>query len=67
MYTITKLSFSACYYIRKLLRQHANELKSIVAQKTGFCATSQTDLEHLFKSLYLEETLEQLLKKLYLE
>lgn len=67
MYTVTKLSFSTCYYIRNLLRQHANELKSIVAQKVGFCANSQADLKQLLESVYLEDILKQLLERLYLE
>lgn len=67
MYTVTKLSFSTCYYIRNLLRQHTNELKSIVTQKVGFCANSQDDLKQLLESIYLEEILEQLLKRLYVE
>lgn len=64
---ITKPSFSTCYYIRKLLRQHADELKSILSQKVGFCVNSQAILEQLLHNVYLEDTLEELLKSLYLE
>lgn len=64
---ITKPSFSTCYYIRRLLLQHADELKSIMSQKLGFCVSSQITLEQLLHNVYLEETLEELLKSLYLE
>lgn len=64
---ITKPSFPTCYYIRKLLLQHTNELKSIVSQKVGFCVNSQAILEQLLHNVYLEDTLEELLKSLYLE
>ena len=64
---ITKPSFSTCYYIRKLLLQHTNELKSIISQKVGFCVNSQAILEQLLHNVYLEDTLVELLKSLYLE
>lgn len=47
MNLITKPSFSTCDYIRRLLRQPADELKSIMSQKVGFYATSQVTLEQL--------------------
>jgi hypothetical protein len=55
MNQVTKISLLTCYYIRKLLRQHANELKSIVAQGAALCADSQADLDQVLESLYLEE------------
>ena len=61
----TKPAFSTCYSIRKLLLQHADELKVIVAQKNGFCINSPVILEQLLHSVYLEEVLEQLLQNLY--
>lgn len=77
MNLITKPSFSTCDYIRRLLQQHADELKLIMSQKAefcagsqvtiGFCATSQVTLKQLFQILYIEDTLEELLKSLYLE
>lgn len=67
MSSITKISFSSCYYIRKVLIQNADELKSMVASKVGFCPNCQADLEQLLESVYLEEILEQLLQRLYLE
>lgn len=67
MNSITKPSFATCYYIRKLLHQDADELKSIVTQKVGFCVNSQATLEQLLRSVYLEDNIEQLLQRLYLE
>ncbi len=76
MNLITKPSFPTCDYIRRLLRQHVDELKLIMSQKVefcansqvtvGFCATSQVTLEQLLQILYIEDTLEKLLKSLYL-
>lgn len=67
MNLITKPSFSTSYYIRKILLQYVDELKSILAQKTGFCLNSQETLEQLLHGVYLEEILEQLLQRLYVE
>lgn len=67
MNLITKPSFSTCYYIRRLLLQHTNKLKSITSPKVGFCVNSQAILEQLLHNVYLEDTLEELLKSLYLE
>jgi hypothetical protein len=61
----TKPAVSTCYSLRKLLLRHADELKAIVAQKTGFCINSQVILEQLLHSVYLEEVLEQILQTLY--
>lgn len=61
----TKPAFSTCYSIRKLLLRHADELKAILTQKTGFCVNSPVILEQLLHSVYLEEVLEQLLQTLY--
>lgn len=62
---MSKLSFSTCYYLRKILLQHKEEIKSILAQKAGFCFISQEILARLLHGIYLEETLEQLLQTLY--
>ncbi len=61
-----KPRFSTCYYIRKLLLQDADALKSIVTQKVGFCFNSKEILEQLLHGiLYLEETLADILQTLY--
>lgn len=65
MNSITKLSFSTCYYIRKILLQQAEDIKWILAQKTGFCLSSLDTLKDLLESVYLEDVLEQLLATLY--
>lgn len=61
----TKLTFSTCYYIRKILLQQAEDIKWIIAQKTGFCVSSSDALKDLLESVYLEDILEQLLERLY--
>lgn len=61
----TKLSFSTCYYIRKVLLQHSKDLHWTLNQNTGFCINSLSDLKDLLDSVYLEDVLEQLLQKLY--
>lgn len=65
MNSIAKLSFSTCYYIRKILLQEAEDIKWILAQKTGFCISSLDTLKDLLESVYLEDVLEQLLATLY--
>ncbi len=65
MNTMIKPVFSTCYYLRKLLLQDADDLKSIVTQKTGFCFNSKETLEQLLYGIYLEETLAELLQTLY--
>lgn len=65
MNAMTKPGFSTCYYIRKILQQHADELKSILTQKTGFCFNSSETLDQLLHGLFLEDTIEQLLQTLY--
>lgn len=65
MNTMIKPGFSTCYYIRKLLLQDADDLKSIVTQKTGFCFNSKETLEQLLHGIYLEETLADILQTLY--
>jgi len=65
MNSITKLPFSTCYYIRKILLQQAEDIKWILAQKTGFCISSLDTLKDLLESVYLEDVLEQLLATLY--
>ncbi len=62
-----KLSFSACYYLRKVLLQSSKDLQWIVDQKNGFCVNSSEDLKELLDSVYLEDVLEQLLQRLYVE
>lgn len=60
-----KLSFSSCYYIRKILLQHSKDLQWILKQKNGFCINSSEDLKDLLNSVYLEDILEQLIQRLY--
>lgn len=60
-----KLSFSTCYYIRKVLLQHTKDLQWILEQKSGFCVNTPEDLKGLLDSVYLEDILEQLLQRLY--
>ncbi len=63
----TKLTFSTCYYIRKILLQQSKDLQWVVNQKNGFCVNSSEDLKQLLDSVYLEDVLEQLLQRLYQE
>ena len=65
MNTIMKPGFSTCYYLRKLLLQEAAELKAILNHKSGFCFNSQETLEKLLYSVFLEETLADILQTLY--
>ncbi len=65
MNTMMKPGFSTCYYLRKLLQQEAAELKAILNQKSGFCFNSQGTLEKLLHSVFLEETLADILQTLY--
>jgi hypothetical protein len=60
-----KLSFTSCYYIRKILLQHSKDLQWILEQKNGFCLNTLEDLKGLLDSVYLEDILEQLLQRLY--
>ena len=60
-----KLSFSTCYYIRKVLLQHAKDLQWILQQNNGFCVNTSENLKELLDSVYLEDILEQLLQRLY--
>ena len=60
-----KLSFTTCYYIRKVLLQHSKDLQWIIEQKNGFCLNSSEDLKGLLDSVYLEDILEELLQRLY--
>jgi hypothetical protein len=60
-----KPGFSTCYYLRKILLQDAAELKAILHQKTGFCFNSQETLEKLLYSVFLEESLADILQTLY--
>jgi hypothetical protein len=62
---LIKPGFSTCYYVRKILLQHEDELKSILMQKIGFCFNTKKTLEQLLHGIYLEETIEQLLQTLY--
>lgn len=67
MNSINKLSFSTCYYIRRIFLQNSKDLHWIVNQKNGFCVSSATDLKEILDSVYLEDILEQLLQRLYQE
>lgn len=55
MSTNTKLSLVTCYYIHRLLRRHAHELKSVLASGAGLDATAEPDLNGVLESLYLDE------------
>jgi hypothetical protein len=50
-----KLSFSTCYYIRKIFLQNSKDLQWMVNQKNGFCVSSAEDLKELLDSVYLED------------
>lgn len=65
MNSTAKLSFSTCYYIRKILLQQAEDIKWILAQNSGFCPSTLANLKDLLDSVYLEDVLEQLLQTLY--
>lgn len=65
MNSTTKLSFSTCYYLHKILIQHSKNLQWILEQNTGVCLNSSEDLKQLLDSVYLEDVLEQLLQRLY--
>lgn len=54
MMSQAKLSVSTSYYIRKLLRQHESDLRSIVAKGAGLTANFQMNLDQVLDSLYLE-------------
>ncbi|WP_299484991.1 hypothetical protein [Acaryochloris sp. IP29b_bin.137] len=49
------VTVATCYYIRKLLAKHADELQSCVVAGAGMIADSTSDLNHVLESLYLEE------------
>ena len=53
--TKTKLSVMTSYYLHNFLRQHAHEIKSIVAPGAGVSAGSEADLYQVLESLYLED------------
>ncbi|WP_028954217.1 hypothetical protein [Synechocystis sp. PCC 7509] len=61
------LSFSTCYYIRKILLQNSKDLQWTIEQNNGFCMNSSENLKQLLDSVYLEDILEQLLQRLYSE
>lgn len=65
MNTMMKPGFSTCYYIRKLLLQNADEIKSNLNQKTGFCFNSKETLEQLLYGVFLEDTFVDILQTLY--
>lgn len=65
MTTMIKPGFSNCYYIRKLLLQHSDDLKLVLNQSSGFCFNSKETLEQLLHGIYLEETLAEILQTLY--
>ena len=67
MNTMLKPGFSNCYYIRKLLLQHSDELKIVLNQSSGFCFNSKETLEQLLHGIYLEETLAERLQTLYVD
>ena len=62
-----KLSFETYYYIDKFLLQNLDKIKQLLAQRTGLCVNFQSILEHLLHCVYWEETLEELLQRLYAE
>lgn len=48
------LTPTIAYYIRKLLRQNMDQLKSVIAQGAGMTADPMSDLDAVLDSLYLE-------------
>jgi len=50
-----KISPTTSYYIRKLLRSHADRLRSVFAPGAAIQADSLSDLNAVVASLYLEE------------
>ncbi|MEO0540153.1 MAG: response regulator [Cyanobacteria bacterium P01_A01_bin.105] len=46
---------TVAYYIRKLLRQNIDQLKSVLAKGAGMTADPMSDLDVVLDSLYLEE------------
>ncbi|MEO1591607.1 MAG: response regulator [Cyanobacteria bacterium J06632_22] len=51
----TILTPTIAYYIRKLLRQNMDQLKSVVAEGAGMTADPMSNLDAVLESLYLEE------------
>ena len=51
----TQLSVSAAYYLRKLLHQNLQNLKSIVAMGASIQADEMSDINAVLNSLYLED------------
>ncbi len=51
---VTQVSTSATYYLRKLLHQNLQNLKSIVAIGAGIHADEMSDINAVLNSLYLE-------------
>jgi PAS domain S-box-containing protein len=52
--SLIKLSVSATYYVRKLLHQNLQKLKSIVAMGASIQADEVSDINAVLNSLYLE-------------
>lgn len=53
--SLTQLSVSATYYVRKLLHQNLQKLKSIVAMGASIQADEVSDINAVLNSLYLED------------
>ena len=53
--SITQLSVSTTYYVRKLLHQNLQRLKSIVAMGASIQADELSDINAVLNSLYLED------------
>ncbi len=53
--SITQLSVSTTYYVRKLLHQNLQRLKSIVAMGASIQADEVSDINAVLNSLYLED------------
>ncbi len=49
------LTPTVAYYIRKLLRQNIDQLKSVIAAGAGMTADPMSDLDAVLDSLYLED------------
>jgi len=52
---MAKLAVSMTYYLRRLLRQHEQEVTPVICPGAGLVANSEADLEAVLESLYPDE------------
>ncbi|XFA72588.1 hypothetical protein RYO59_000815 [Thermosynechococcaceae cyanobacterium Okahandja] len=52
---MTKLGVSITYYLRRLLRQHEQNLTSVICPGAGLVANGEADLDAVLDSLYPDE------------